>query len=386
LIDGRLFKVASAAALGVALAGSALAQTPSQPQSAEQSAAAPRQKRVVEVAFTLDATGSMASLIDGAKRKIWAIATAVADANPDAEIRMGLVAYRDVGDEFVTKTFDLSTDIQAMYGELLALKANGGGDWPESVNEALDKTVTGLSWTQGSNVDRIVFLVGDAPAHMDYKQDRKYPDILKDAAARGLRVNAVQAGDAQDTRRMWREIAQRGGGDYIPIPQDGGQVVVIDTPFDDEIIVIQRKINETIVPYGDMRRQRATMEKAERAAAAPKSTASDMAGYMARKAGKTAEAVTGGGDLVSAMKKTPEELSKLKDEELPQDLRGKSREEQTAYLEKKFGERGALTKQMAELVAKRDAFVAKQRAAKAPGEKDAFDAVVAKTLQTQIHK
>jgi hypothetical protein len=77
------------------------------------------------------------------------------DSNPDADIRMGLVAYRDIGDDYVTKTFDLTTD-------LLELKARGGGDWPESVNEALDVTVNKLHGTPSGEVKRIVFLVGDA--------------------------------------------------------------------------------------------------------------------------------------------------------------------------------------------------------------------------------
>jgi uncharacterized protein YdeI (YjbR/CyaY-like superfamily) len=51
---------------------------------------------------------------------------------------MGLVAYRDIGDDYVTRTFELTTDIQDLYANLLELKARGGGDWPESVNEALD--------------------------------------------------------------------------------------------------------------------------------------------------------------------------------------------------------------------------------------------------------
>ena len=77
-----------------------------------------RPKPIVEVAFVLDTTGSMGPLIEGAKRKIWSIATAIVDANPTAEIRMGLVAYRDIGDEYVTKTFNLTTDIQDLYANL----------------------------------------------------------------------------------------------------------------------------------------------------------------------------------------------------------------------------------------------------------------------------
>jgi hypothetical protein len=116
----------------------------------------------VEVAFVLDTTGSMGGLIEGAKRKIWSIATAIVDTNPDADIRMGLVAYRDIGDEYVTRKFELTSDIQDLYANLLELKARGGGDWPESVNEALDTAVNKMKWTDGGDVRRIVFLVEGA--------------------------------------------------------------------------------------------------------------------------------------------------------------------------------------------------------------------------------
>ena len=80
---------------------------------------------MIEVVFVLDTTGSMGPLIEGAKRKIWSIATTLIDCSPDAEIRMGLVAYRDIGDDYVTKTFDLTTDIQGLYADLLQLRAQG---------------------------------------------------------------------------------------------------------------------------------------------------------------------------------------------------------------------------------------------------------------------
>src|SRR6187402_857826 len=150
-------------------------------------------KPTVEVAFVLDTTGSMSGLIEGAKRKIWSIATTIVDSNPDAEIRMGLVAYRDIGDDYVTRKVELTRDIQDLYARLLELKARGGGDWPESVNEALDVAVNKLQWTSGGDTRRIVFLVGDAPPHMDYEQDAKYPLTLKVAKQKDIIVNAVLA-------------------------------------------------------------------------------------------------------------------------------------------------------------------------------------------------
>jgi uncharacterized protein YegL len=151
-------------------------------------------KPVVEVAFVLDTTGSMSGLIENAKRKIWAIATAIVDANPDAEVRMALVAYRDIGDEYVTKKFELTPDIQGLYAELLKFRAHGGGDWAESVNEALDVAITKLNWSQGNEIRKIVFLVGDAPPHMDYQQDRKYPEVLRDARHRARLARDRAAG------------------------------------------------------------------------------------------------------------------------------------------------------------------------------------------------
>src|SRR5262249_1120686 len=85
--------IAQAIALAFALAPAALADTgPSMTG-----------RPVVEVVFVLDTTGSMGPLIEGAKRKIWSIATTIIDCAPDADIRMGLVAYRDIGDDYVTR-------------------------------------------------------------------------------------------------------------------------------------------------------------------------------------------------------------------------------------------------------------------------------------------
>jgi hypothetical protein len=347
-------------------------------------------KPVVEVAFVLDTTGSMASLIEGAKRKIWSIATAIADENPAAEIRMGLVAYRDIGDEYVTKRFELTTDIQDLYANLLALKARGGGDWPESVNEALHEAVAKLSWSQGSGPEfcRIIFLVGDAPPHMDYPQDTKYPQVVALARQKDILVNAVQAGGARDTERVWREIAQMGHGKYIPIPQDGGHVVIIETPYDVEIIELQGRLNGTVIPYGPRSQRSSIEQKTRQVAAAAPAVGSDMASFINKraKASRAAEAVTGEGDLVADIAAGRQKLSSLKDEDLPDTFKPLSASERQAALDKQSAVRKGLNERMDELVKKRDLYVAEQRK-KAPAPKaDSFDRVVAETLRAQIKR
>jgi Mg-chelatase subunit ChlD len=361
----------------------ALALLPATALAAQAQAQAARP--VVEVMFVLDTTGSMARLIEGAKQKIWSIATAIVDTSPDADIRMGLVAYRDIGDEYVTKTFDLTTDIQDIYAHLLETKARGGGDWPESVNEALDIAVNKQTWTEGPHVSRIVFLVGDAPPQMKYEQDTKYPETLKAARQKDIIVNTVQAGVARDTEKVWREIAQRGDGDYIPIPQDGGEIVVIETPYDDEIIILQRDINRTVIPYGSKARQDAVTRKARQVESAPAPAASEMASYLNKRSKVSSEAVTGDGDLVNDVASGRKALDAVKDDELPEDLRKLEPAARKAMIDERLKTRGALNEKLAKLVKQRDAYVVEKRK-DAPKKATAFDGVVATALKKQIKK
>jgi hypothetical protein len=377
----RLARALAPASFAVALTFSSAAADPSEIDATRRPA-----KPIVEVAFVLDTTGSMGPLIEGAKRKIWSIATEIVDTNPRAEIRMGLVAYRDIGDEYVTKKFDLTTDIQDLYANLLELKARGGGDWPESVNEALEVGVTKLAWTQGPGIDRIMFLVGDAPPHMDYKQDTKYPEVIRMARDRGIVVNAVQAGGARDTERVWREIAQRGDGRYIPIPQDGGQVLIIETPWDIEIIELQSRINGTVIPYGPRAQRDSVHQKTGQLAAAPRATAPEMASYLNKSGGRAGEAVTGRGDLVADVTSGRQKLDSVKDDDLPDNLRALKPAQRQAEIDKSMAARKALTDRMTELVKKRDAYVLAQRKNAPAKPADSFDRAVAETLKAQIKR
>jgi Mg-chelatase subunit ChlD len=184
---------------------------------------APAAKRV-EVVFVLDTTGSMSGLIHAAKEKIWSIASTLAQAQQAPEISMGLVAYRDRGDAYVTQVVDLNRDLDSMYAKLMDFAAGGGGDGPEAVNEALEAAIERMSWSDDQGTYRVVFLVGDAPPHMDYQDDVKYPQVVAAAKAKGIVVNTIQCGNAADTVAPWRHIASLGGGRYFTVEQAGSAV------------------------------------------------------------------------------------------------------------------------------------------------------------------
>ena len=337
----------------------------------------------VEVAFVLDTTGSMASLIDGAKRKIWSIANAIVDANPDAEIRIALIGYRDRGDAYVTDVHALTGDIQGLYGDLVQYTADGGGDTPESVNEALDKAVRSLQWDSGGQTRKIIFLVGDAPPHMDYPNAPRYPEIVRAAVAKGIVVNTVQAGDAGDTRQIWQDIARRGNGRYLPIPQDGGQIVEVPTPYDEDILQLQQSLDDTVLPYGDGERQQAVRNKMDLRKQAPAPAQADNSSFYSKKAGPK-EVVTGEGDLTADIANGRQSLDKVAASALPKVLQGKSEAERKAYVEEQLAKRKGLQERLAEINRKRDAFVAAERSKTGSKKADSFDAAVQETLKQQL--
>jgi len=183
-----------------------------------------QQNANIEVAFVLDTTGSMSGLIQGAKDNIWSIASSMASAQSAPTIKMGLVAYRDRGDDYITHSSDLTDDLDTSYGTLMGFQAAGGGDTPESVNRALYEAVTQLSWSQDDSTYRVIFLVGDAPPKMNYPDEMQYPEIVKLAKSKGIIINTIQCGHMRETTQSWQQIASLGQGDYFQVEQSGGAI------------------------------------------------------------------------------------------------------------------------------------------------------------------
>ncbi|MCZ6760341.1 MAG: VWA domain-containing protein, partial [Gemmatimonadetes bacterium] len=213
----------------------------------------------IDVVFVLDTTGSMGGLIQTAKEKIWSIATTMASAQQAPEIRIGLVAYRDRNDAYVTKVVDLSTDLDSVYAALMDFEANGGGDTPESVNAALYDAVHNMSWSQQDQAYQVIFLVGDAPPHMDYNEVR-YPEIVASALDKGIVINTIQCGEIPMTVEPWTQIASLSHGEFFQVEQTGG-AVAFTTPYDREIAELSAKLDDTRLYYGTAEEKEKMREK-----------------------------------------------------------------------------------------------------------------------------
>ena len=341
------------------------------------------QRARVDVVFVLDTTGSMSGLIQAAKEKIWSIATTLASSQSAPEIRMGLVAYRDRGDMYVTRVVDLSSDLDSMYATLMDFRAGGGGDGPESVNQALHDAVHKMSWNEQDGTYKVVFLVGDAPPHMDYPNDVKYPITLKAAKAKGIVVNAIQSGQMSSTTPAWQRIARLGNGNYFQV-EDSGNAVAIATPFDEKLATLSAKLDDTRLYYGsheEKEKQRRKLEATDKLhAASSVESRARRATFNASKSG--AANFLGEGELVDEVTSGRVDLADIDRDELPAPMQAMTPEEQTKVIKETAERRNELKRQITELTKERADYLEK-KVEEAGGAKDSLDDKIYRAVKEQ---
>jgi len=176
-----------------------------------------------DIAFIVDATGSMGDEIEFLKKDLQAILTSVAQSQSGIEIRTGAVFYRDEGDNYVTKSQDFSTSISKTIEYIGKQEASGGGDLPEAVHTALEVALSDLSWNLDAR-SRIAFLVLDAPAHGDrQKVIDSLQKSIRSFARNGIRIIPVLASNSDKASEfMSRLFAIVTGGTYVFLTDDSG--------------------------------------------------------------------------------------------------------------------------------------------------------------------
>jgi ElaB/YqjD/DUF883 family membrane-anchored ribosome-binding protein len=333
--------------------------------------------------FILDTTSSMSGLIHAAKEKIWSIASTMASAQENPDIRMGLVAFRDRGDAYVTRVFDLSDDLDSMYASLMDFRAQGGGDGPESVNQALYDAIHKISWSQDEQVYRVAFLVGDAPPHMDYADDVKYPATLAEARRRGIIVNTIQSGQHEHTRPTWREIAALGDGDYFQV-EGSGNAVAVATPFDAELAKLSAALEDTRLYYGDEATREEQQAKLEANAKLRKELSSEA---LARRSAFNATAsgeknFLGESELVDAISSGRVELEEIDARDLPASFQEMAPEAQKAEIDERAQRRDELRQEIRRLSESRNRYI-KEKVEAAGGAGDSLDEKIYRAVKDQ---
>lgn len=187
--------------------------------AAESDHPGPRRVRLaitdLDLVFVMDTTGSMRDELRDLQASLVGIIQVLQRLTPS--LRVGFVAYRDRGDAYVVRGAPLAA-VEDRDAEILrfvrGLSAEGGGDEPERVDEALAAAV-GMAWR--ANAQGRIVVIGDAPAH-PADVDRVMAEAVRfHGSAAGGRfprvVSAIFTGDQQAAKGFFERLANAGGGD-----------------------------------------------------------------------------------------------------------------------------------------------------------------------------
>lgn len=183
--------------------------------------ALPSPTNLVQIAFMVDATGSMGDELEFLKMDLKKVIAEVQKTNTQLKISTATVFYRDEGDEYVVKHSPFTEDINQTTEFISQQRADGGGDFPEAVDKALVQ-LNQLQW-QSEARTRIAFLVLDAPPHNKPAVISSIQYSVKTAAASGIKlIPVVASGIDKTTEFLMRFIAMYTNGTYVFITDHSG--------------------------------------------------------------------------------------------------------------------------------------------------------------------
>jgi hypothetical protein len=341
----------------------------------------------VDVAILLDTSNSMDGLINQAKSQLWTIVQQFAKAKKDDQtptLRVALFEYGNTNlpaaEGYIRQVVPLTDDLDKLSAALFSLKTSGGDEY---CGQVIDEAITRLDWSNEPNGYKAIFIAGNEPftqGPVDYHKS------CKRAIEKGIVVNTIHCGSNQEgIDGQWQNGSQLAEGEHFNIDQDRA-IVQIKCPQDEILIRLNAELNKTYLWYGEAKQRHLYSENQ---VAQDVNAASAGEGVVASRIATKASSVydNRSRDLVDSLAADKEALKKVKNEELPAELQNLSPAEQEAHVKEMATKRAELQKQIGELAAEREKYLAQEQArlATETGEATLGDAVVA-TINKQLTK
>ncbi len=344
------------------------------------------QQRKVQLAILFDTSNSMDGLIDQAKSRIWSIVNEVSTLTHNGQtptIEIAIYQYGNDGLEmsqnYIQQVVDLTSDLDVISQRLFALRTNGGSEFCGAV---IGKSLSQLNWSNSPLDLKMIYIAGNesfAQGPISYKKE------CKKAAAKGAFINTIFCGNYQEgVKLFWEDGATCSGGDYFNIDSDR-KIVQIDTPYDKKMMLYNDSLNGTYYGYGRTGMMKKEMQSAQDGNALSKS----MSVAVERTAVKSKNKVYNNAswDLIDASDKDDFKISELKEEELPEEFKGKSDAEKKVLIEQKKVERQIYQKKIAELAKKRQQFIdGEKKKMEGRDDVDDFGTSVNESIETRAKK
>lgn len=338
---------------------------------------------VVQIAVLLDTSSSMSGLIEQAKTQLWKLVNEFITAKQNGKTPVVQVALYEYGksslraeENWIRQIQPLTRDLDKISEELFALTTNGGDEYCGAV---IQRATKDLAWDANPKVYKAVFIAGNEPftqGPVDSKMS------CHEAIGKGIIVNTIHCGsESQGIAEHWNQGALLADGKYLVIDQNQA-IVHIEAPQDKEIVKLNEELNKTYISYGREAPAAKTRQMAQDSNAAAKAESGAQVQRVISKA--SANYFNTGWDLVDACKQKDFDITKVKEADLPEEMKKMTVEERKDYLAKKTAERAEIQKKVLELNKQREAYVTTKR--KESATTDTLDTAMVKALRTQAEK
>lgn len=316
-------------------------------------------KQFIKVALLLDTSNSMDGLIDQAKAQLWDIVNELSYAKCGTNkpnLQIALYEYGNdrlnVKEGYIRQVLAFSDDLDDISKELFSLTTNGGDEY---CGQVIQTSLNQLNWGKNPDDLKLIFIAGNEPFTQG---EVNYKDASANANEKDITVNTIFCGDYnQGISSYWRDGAQLTHGDYMAINHNRA-TVHIASPYDDEILILNQKLNKTYVAYGRKGEQKMALQAEQDMNASGYSKAN----AVKRTVSKSSHLYKNKSwDLVDAVELEEINIEDISNEELPSELKGKTKSEIKSYVSKKSKERETIQNKIKELNNKRKDYVLKHK-------------------------
>ncbi len=317
----------------------------------------PEKGNTVKIALLLDTSNSMDGLIRQAKAQLWDIVNKFTYARcgngEKPNLQIALYQYGNDGlpsqEGYLQQVIGFTSDLDELSEKLFSLSTNGG---EEFCGKVIHTAVGQLNWGKNQDHLKMIFIAGNEP----FSQGKlNYRDAVLNAKEKDIVVNTIFCGDYHlGIQTGWKNGADLGGGDYMTIDHNK-RVVHIKTPYDEIILKLNKRLNQTYISYGAQGARKLAMQAVQdnnaeslNEVVAVKRAVSKSSGIYKNKSW----------DLIDASEDAEFEVEELRKEDLPAELQGKSTQQIEHYIQAKKAERQSIQIEIQALNAKREAFIA----------------------------
>ncbi|WP_296386129.1 vWA domain-containing protein [Winogradskyella sp.] len=338
------------------------------------------EKPEIKVALLLDTSNSMDGLIDQAKAQLWQIVNELSYAKCEEKSPNLKIALYEYGNDnlnaeegYLRQVIAFSDDLDDISKSLFSLTTNGGNEY---CGKVIKTALNQLDWGEDKDDLKLIFIAGNEP----YTQGKiSYKDASTLAHKNNVTVNTIFCGDYnQGISNYWKDGADLTHGNYMAINHNQATVHVA-SPYDDKILELNEKLNKTYVAYGKAGKAKMEMQAEQDMNA----ISYNKANAVSRTVSKSSRLYKNSSwDLVDAEKEDDFSYENLKDNQLPEELKGKSKTEIKSYVEKKRKARKKLQNEIVTLNLKRRNHIAKQN----KNAKNGLENAMIKALKTQAEK